>query len=58
MKTITNAAAALTKIRGVHMGGAHHEVGILSRKRYTQCVGRQPKGTGVTQGTQHQRGPT
>jgi hypothetical protein len=26
------------------MGGAHHDVGSLSRKRYTQCVGQQPKG--------------
>jgi hypothetical protein len=24
--------------------GAHHEVGSLSRKRHTQCVGKQPKG--------------
>jgi hypothetical protein len=29
---------------GVYMGGAHHEVGSLSRKRYTQYVGQQPKG--------------
>jgi hypothetical protein len=45
MKTMTNAAAALTEIRGMYMGGAHHEVSSLSRKRYTQqCVGQQPKG--------------
>jgi hypothetical protein len=34
-----NAAAALTDIRGMYMGGAHHDVGSLSRKLYTQCVG-------------------
>ena len=44
MKTMTNAAAALTEIRGMYMGGAHHDVGSLSRKRYTQYVGQQPKG--------------
>jgi hypothetical protein len=33
---------ALTEIRGMYMGGAHHDVGSLSRKRYTQCVGQQP----------------
>ena len=40
----TNAAATLTEIRGMYMGGAHHDVGSLSRKRYTQYVGQQPKG--------------
>jgi hypothetical protein len=35
----TNAAAALTEIRGMYMGGSHHDVGSLSRKRYTQYVG-------------------
>jgi hypothetical protein len=44
IKTRINAAAAPTEIRGMCMGGAHHEVGSLSRKRYTQCVGQQPKG--------------
>lgn len=39
-----NAAATLTEIRGMYMGGAHHDVGSLSRKRYTQYVGQQPKG--------------
>jgi hypothetical protein len=42
--TRINAAAALTEIRGMYMGGAHHNVGSLSRTRYTQCVGQQPKG--------------
>ena len=42
--TRINAAAALTEIRGMYMGGAHHDVGSLSRKRYTQYVGQQPKG--------------
>jgi hypothetical protein len=44
MKTIINAAATLTEIREMYMGGAHHEVGGLNQKRYTQCVGQQPKG--------------
>jgi hypothetical protein len=39
-----NAVAAPTEIRGIYMGGAHHDVGSLSRKRYTQYVGQQPKG--------------
>jgi hypothetical protein len=59
MKTMTNAAATTTEIRGVYMGGAHHEVGSLSRKRYTQCVGQQPKGhqgnSGNTGGDPHRR---
>jgi hypothetical protein len=47
MEITTSAAAALTEIRVMCMGGAHHEVDqwiSLSRKRYTQCVGQQPKG--------------
>jgi hypothetical protein len=28
----------------MYMGGAHHDVGSLNRKRYTQYVGQQPKG--------------
>jgi hypothetical protein len=40
MEITTNAAATLTEIRGIYMGEAHHEVGSLSRKRYTQCVGQ------------------
>ena len=47
-----NAAAALTETRVMYMGGAHHDVGSLSRKRYTQCVGQQPKDNGETQLTQ------
>jgi hypothetical protein len=39
-----NAVAAPTEIRGIYMGGAHHDVGSLSRKRYTQYVGQQPWG--------------
>jgi hypothetical protein len=62
MKTIINAAAALTEIRGMYMGGAHHEVGGLSRKRYTQCVVRwttKPKGHWGNLGLrEHRRGPT
>jgi hypothetical protein len=57
MKIIINTAATLTEIiRGVYMGGAHHAVGSLSRKRYTQYVGHSTldnnqRDTGVTQET-------
>jgi hypothetical protein len=34
--TRTNAAATPTEIRGMYMGGAHHDVGSLSRRRYIQ----------------------
>jgi hypothetical protein len=53
MKITTNAAATPTEIRGMYMGGAHHEAGGLSRKCYTQCVGQRTttNGTGVSQGT-------
>jgi hypothetical protein len=42
------------------MGGAHHDVGGLSRKRHTQYVGQQPKGQqwgnpGNTRGDLHGR---
>jgi hypothetical protein len=30
----------------MYMGGVHHDVGSLSRKRYIQYVGQQPKGHG------------
>jgi hypothetical protein len=59
MEIVINAAEALTEIRGVYMGGAHHEVGSLSRKCYTQYVGQQPKGhwdnSGNTGGNLHGR---
>jgi hypothetical protein len=59
MEIIINAAAALTEIRVMYMGGAHHEVGGLGRKRYTQCVGQQPKGHWGNSGLrEHRRGPT
>jgi hypothetical protein len=59
MEIVINAAAALTEIRGMYMGEARHEVGSLSRKRYTQYVGQQPKGhwgnSGNTGGDPHGR---
>jgi hypothetical protein len=59
MKITINAAATLTEIRVMYMGGAHHEVDSLSRKRYTQYVGQQPKGhwgnSGNTGGDLHGR---
>jgi hypothetical protein len=56
--TRINAAATLTEIRGMYMGGAHHDVCSLSRKRYTQYVGQQPKGHWGNSENTHRRGPT
>jgi hypothetical protein len=56
--TRTNAAATPTEIRGMYMGRAHHDVGSLSRRHYTQCVGQQPKGHWGNSENTGGRGPT
>jgi hypothetical protein len=40
------------------MGGAHHDVGSLSRKRYTQYVGWTTTKGALGQLREHRRGPT